>query len=113
MQVLDDTTGHPYFPSQDSRGPTATSREDVWTIAWPGLPKGPFPFYLRLVFRTELTQIEVATVAPPGAMPLTITMTLADWINATGVRFVGWEGATIESFARIVQNPQQQGILGG
>ena len=43
---------------------------------------------------------------------LPIPLTLAEWIKATGVRFVGWEGATIEAFARIFQNPQQ-GSIGG
>ena len=34
-----------------------------------------------------------------------VPLTLAGWIKATGVRFVGWEGPTIEAFARIVRTP--------
>ena len=111
--VLDDTTGNQLFPSTGSQGPTATPRENIWTIFWPGLPKGPFPTYLRLVFSTGPTQMEVVTVPAHGATPaLLMRMSLADWINMSGVRYVGWEGATIESFARVVQNPEQ-GSIGG
>ena len=38
-------------------------------------------------------------------------MSLADWIKTSGVRYVGWEGATIVSFARIATNPAAQGSV--
>ena len=114
VQVFNDLTNQQVFPSTDSQGPTRLN-ENVWAIEWPALEKLPSALYVRLVFSTELTRLDFVPAPPPGSFGATlpIPLTLADWINATGVRFVGWEGATIESFARIVQNPQQQGILGG
>jgi len=114
VQVFNDLTNQRVFPQPNSQGPTRIN-ENVWAIEWPALEKLPSALYLRLVFSTELTRLDFVPAPPPGSFGATlpIPLTLADWINATGVRFVGWEGATIESFARIVQNPQQQGILGG
>jgi hypothetical protein len=114
VTVYDDMTDHTLFPQGR---PTATNRENVWIIPWtPELTKEveTFPAYLRLVISTELTQLNFTPVPPPGSFGATlpIPLTLADWINATGVRFVGWEGATIEAFARIVENPQQGSISG-
>ena len=60
--------------------------------------------------------LEIVPVATPGSLGLSllITRSLADWINGSGVRYLGWEGTSIQSFARIVQNPlERQGSLGG
>lgn len=110
VQVLDDNF-NTLFPVANSTGPTQI-KQNVWTISFPDLPKGPYPLYLRLIILTEQTQLNVVGMPPDGGPPLGPTPTLADWINHTGVRYVGWEGATIECFARIVDNVQQ-GSIGG
>ena len=110
VQILDDTTGR----SLPGQAPTQIrGRPNVWIIDSSALDLG-FPAYLRLVFSTEQTQLDFVPVPPPASLGLTlpIPLTLADWINATGVRFVGWEGPTIEAFARIVRSPAQGSISG-
>ena len=112
VQVFREPGGLLLFP-HGGQAPTQLE-ENVWMIIWKDLEQQVFPNYLRLVFSTEQTQLDLVTAPPPGSFgaALPIPLTLADWINATGIRFVGWEGATIESFARIFQNPQQGSISG-
>ena len=107
--MSDPARGNQLFPTQ----PTATAQPNVWNIYWPpASAKEAFPAYLRLVILTEQTQLDVVTTPPHGGTPQHVTKTLAVWINMTGVRFVGWEGPTIEAFARVVSNPQLGSISG-
>lgn len=112
VQVFREPDGLPLFP-HGNQAPTQLE-ENVWIITWKDLEQEGFPTYLRLVFSTEETQLDLVTAPPPGSFGATlpIPLTLADWINATGVRFVGWEGPTIEAFARVFQNPQLGSISG-
>jgi hypothetical protein len=112
VKVLREPDGLQLFP-HSNQVPTQLA-ENVWIIPLKDLELEGFPTYLRLVFSTEDTQLDLVTVPPPGSFGamLPIPLTLADWIKATGVRFVGWEGASIEAFARIFQSPQLGSISG-
>ena len=109
VQVVNDLTGTTLFPAPD-QSPTSTSEPNIWTIPLTDLDVS-FPAYLRLLFFTEQTQVDVTSLplgspgtggtAIPGSMPL------AHWIKMSGVRYVGWEGATIVSFVRVTR----QGII--
>ena len=111
VQVVNDLTGTTLFPlGQES--PTSTSEPNIWTIPLTDLDVS-FPAYLRLLFFTEQTLVDVTSLplGSPGTGGTAISgsMPLADWIRASGVRYVGWEGATIVSFARIAS--LTQGII--
>ena len=103
VQVLDDLTGTPVFPV--AKEIPIKTKDNIWTISWPGLARGPFPLYLRLVFSTEETPVDITSLpqvnSPAPGSPTSGPMKLADWIKLSGVRYVGWEGATIVSFARV------------
>jgi hypothetical protein len=79
------------------------------------------PAYLRLVFSTEQTTVDFGVLRPislpvtPGGINtglpiLRPSVSLADWINSTGIRYVGWEGATIVAFARIAASAAEGAV---
>ena len=109
VQVVDDLTGVTLFPLGPER-PTSTAEPNIWTIPLAAL-KVSFPAYLRLLFFTEQTLVDVTSLPPgspgTGGTAIAGSMPLADWIKASGVRYVGWEGATIVSFVRVTR----QGII--
>jgi len=117
VQVINDLTGAVIFPTAGET-PTATANSNIWQIPITGalqkaLPTFPaVPAYLRLVFSTEQTSVDFVLLPPIGPLEgghgpvigqpmLRPSVSLADWINSTGLRYVGWEGSTIVAFARI------------
>lgn len=93
VRVFDDISGTP-----SGTGNLMAIGPNVWIIPI----KTGLPAYLRLVFSTEQTEVEV--VLTQAGTTISTPMTLADWINTSGVRYVGWEGGatmSIVSFARI------------
>jgi len=110
VQVWNDFTGRQVFPSQAGTSPTAQD-VNIWIIPWKDLiPEVSFPAYLRLVFSTEQTKVDIVGLPPVGSgtagSPMPVLKPLADWIKMSGVRYVGWEGTTIVSFARIASLTQ-------
>jgi len=89
VQVVSDLTGT-WPGGAASPAPQPTAQHNIWTIA-AGVLKPEPPVYLRLLFLPE--EIQVST--PLGSM------SLADWIAKSGLRYVGWDGKTIVSFIRI------------
>jgi hypothetical protein len=101
VQVLNDLSGTPFT----NQSPTATAEPNIWIIPI----KVGVPTYLRLVFSTELTMVDVVTQA---GTPASTSMALSDWINHSGVHYVGWEDTTmsIVSFARIAASALQGSV---
>jgi hypothetical protein len=109
VEIYNDLNGVKLFPLA-GESPTAATSRNIWTI--PGLKVPTFPAYLRLVFSTEQTTVDFGILRPiplpvtPGGINtglpiLRPSVSLADWINSSGIRYVGWEGSTIVAFARI------------
>jgi hypothetical protein len=118
VQVVNDVNNTPIYPvAGESANPTSPA-ENVWRIAWnPSFQKNAgSPARLRLSFSTEKTSVNVAALAPIGLprlgrpAALESPITLAEWINTSGIRYVGWEGATIVSFARIAVSPSEGSV---
>ena len=92
VQVVNDLTGAVLFPPPGgSQNLTSTTPQNIWMIPVSALPKDSSP-YLRVVVDTGQTTVRV----PSGQVT-----TLAQWIAASGIRYVGWEDPTIVSFTRI------------
>jgi hypothetical protein len=89
VQVVDDFTG-----ARPDGGvsplPQPTPHANIWTIPASSIKTSPTP-YLRLRFIPE----EISLSTPLG------NMSLAKWIDMSGLRYVGWDGKTIVSFIRI------------
>jgi len=111
VQVVDEMTGALLFPTTEN-STISPGDTNIWTIPQAIFrtekQKESFPAYLRLIFSTELTQVDVLM---GGLVVITHPMSLADWIKTSGVRYVGWEGATIVSFARIATRPDQGSVV--
>jgi len=99
------------------------SQTNIWTIPASILANEKPPAYLRFVFSTTATEVQVTRryrvpvtggghgpvrdlAAEPAADiivdPFTQTITLAQWITESGLRFVGWDGdSSVIAYARI------------
>ena len=114
VEVYNDLTGAKLFPLA-GESPTATANQNIWTIPVTGTMLKTLqtaPSYLRLVFSTAQTTVDFGVLRPiplpvtPGGINtglpiLRPSVSLAEWVNSTGIRYVGWEGSTIVAFARI------------
>ena len=111
VEVYNDLSGAKLFPLA-GESPTATANRNIWTIpVTPTMLKTlqSMPSYLRLIFSTAQTTVDFGILRGPvipggintGLPILRPSVSLAEWINSTGIRYAGWEGSTIVAFARI------------
>jgi hypothetical protein len=111
VEVINDLTGALLFPLA-GQSPVATANHNIWTIPMSPTMLKTLPAYYRLVFSTEHTMVNYVLLPPIGppvfpgginrGLPITgRSIPLADWINFTGIRYVGWEGSDIVAFARL------------
>jgi hypothetical protein len=92
---LDNAPGTRVYPPLF--GPTPAPTElapNIWSIP---LEEAKPPAHLRLIFPTGDTQVTAPQVISPIGQPVP----LADWIAFSGMRYLGWEGNNIVSYALI------------
>ena len=95
LVYLDNQPGTRLYPPLFGPIPKPTElAPNIWSV-----PVGELkpPAHLRLIFPTGGTRV----TAPPVISPIGQPVPLADWITFSGLRYLGWEGNTIVSYALV------------
>ena len=130
VTIFDDASGAQLFPVPGGVQAPTVAQRNIWTILSSILANEKPPAYLRLVFSTTATQVQVTrrlrVPVGPGPVtsplqpavgtiigdPFTETISLAQWITETGIRYVGWDGDLIVAYARVAGSAAQGAVDG-